>query len=192
MRRKEKRLEEEKLVQDIYNVKEEDLEHKDLGSLEKTFDLIYDEYNRQIDNVKYFDNKASLLLVIFVGLFTIFSCFIQSWQFCNEIHKNIFFIGFGLTTVSYIISFMLFIFTIIGRGFCYSTPKMIAFKFKKTHEEWLKTQILIFSSHICENLKPANSKAKLYMAGCITLIVSVLFTFALAIFLIYFNVGFPQ
>ena len=192
MARKEKRLAKEELVEQTYNIKEEDLENKDLESLEKTFDLIYNEYNRQIDSVKHFDNKASLLLVIFVGLFTIFSCFIQPWQFCNGIHKKIFFIGFGITTVSYLISFILFILTIIGRGFCYSTPKMIAIKFSKKYEEWLKTQILTFSSHICENLKPANSKAKVYMAGCITLIVSVLFTFVLASFLIYCNVGFLQ
>lgn len=167
----------------------EDLSGMDVPTLEKSLEALNNAYDRKFEVAKNFDNKASLLLVIYVGIFTIFACFIREWIFQSVALEVIFCIGFALTVLSYISSIVFLVFTIMNRKYLDSTPKMICKKGITDYEKWLRRQIIDRSRQIYGNLKNAEPKATFYSIGCICLAVSVVLTLALASFLVFCSVG---
>ena len=188
-KKKTKKEQEKKDEKEIYENTNKNLQHKGTELLEKCLEMMKDDYQQQISCIKSYDNKASLLLVVFVGLFTIFSCFIHSWEFVDEKYKNIFLFGLGATASSYIASFLFFIFTITGRSVYGFSAEMIVPETINTYDNWLKHQICLLSIFLHKNQAPVKNKVKIYTIGCSLLIGAVILTFLLALFLVNVCVG---
>ncbi len=104
MRKRKTKEELNKEQQDNQEKKDLELEiplrSQEVAVLEKSFELLQKTTDMGIESIKTADNKASLLLVLFVGIFTIFSCFFEKINPSNSVC----FILFCLTICSYIIS----------------------------------------------------------------------------------------
>lgn len=165
-----------------YNISLEELKDKDDAILEKSFELLKETDDRNLEAMKNIDSKASLLLVIYVGIFTIFACIIKTWEF-STLFQSIFFLSaFGLTIISYIVSMILLVATIAVR-FSYSyTTQSICLKDIKIYRHWLINQICIKGTHCKHRIETAQKKARIYKVGSIFLVVSVCLTLILATF----------
>ncbi len=191
MKKKEKKLMKEnkrKAIDAAYQITSKDLENKDVRILEKTLDRLEDTFNRNFETLKNYDNKASLLLVIYVGIFSIFACFLSKINFQNTPSKIIFAFLFGATVLSYVVSIIFLTKTIRTYIYKVSTPLSICLPSKITdYRVWLILQIKIKSSQILQNKKASHSKVVFYNVGRICLIVSVILTLLSASFVFYCN-----
>ncbi|MBQ8657796.1 MAG: hypothetical protein IJ506_01550 [Clostridia bacterium] len=173
---------------DIYKIEKTQLESKKEKTLERCFEEMNQVYEKHIDSAKNIDNKASLLLVVYVGIFTIFSCFLREWKFENVGTATVFIALFGLTVVSYIASIVCLILTICTRVSYTTSSKSVCLNGVNEHREWLIEQIIFKGKQCSQSIVKIKRKNNFYRVGSIVLLVSVLLTLLSAALIVYCNI----
>ena len=166
-----------------YTITEMDLEGKDSSTLEYCLKSIEEGNKKNYESFKNLDNKANLLLVLYVGIFTLFSYCIANFNCLNQFVKILYYIFFGLTVASYLISIIVLLITIKAKPILDLTPKSICEPGIKKYEDWLKSQIISKSANAYKNDKTLSKKAKCFSFGRICLVISVSLTLCFTVFI---------
>ena len=167
-----------------YIINKKDLQNKEIKTLEKIYDAIQEAYKNCLENVKHFDNKASLFLVVYVGLFTIFSCLIQHIPLCNDINETLFNWLFVLTIISYIVAIIILLMTIFTRKYVSTKPRGLCSQ-HNTYQLWLIEQITDISKNLAGTRERTKTKDTCFQFGCIFLGISVVLTLALSMVVVF-------
>ncbi len=178
--KEELRKEQEKKQKEADEQLEASFRAQDTDVLEKSFELLQKTTDMGIESIKTADNKASLLLILFVGIFTIFSCFFEQVDLSNTVG----FIIFCSTICSYIVSMIFLILTIANRKINMDVVDSVKPNGKMDYKTWLIKQIVEKNHQIAQRGKVASRKSKFYTIGSIALIISVCLTLIQSVFII--------
>ena len=168
-----KKKEEEKDKQDeLY------LSKLDEQILEKTLTVLHKSTDVGLESIKSVDNKASLLLVLYVGIFTIFACFFDKINLV-DIYS---FVLFCITICSYIVSMIFLLCTIANKAIKVDSISSAIPSNNLNYKTWLIKQIIEKNKQYEQRAISSDRKSKLYKKGSIALMVSVCLTLILSVF----------